>query len=114
MAGRSIRITTPAGTGATYVPIDRFPVKAVVQAIAVGTVTFTVDYTNDQIIRGLTNPYDKSEDIVTAANANWTNLIASASASGAFRGDLQAYALRVNITAGTGSVLLIVNQSDDE
>jgi hypothetical protein len=97
-------VTTPSGTGATYVPIDRHAKKLTIQAIAIGTVTFTVDYTLDNILP------PAAAGGVAAASADWTNLIGSGSSSTSFRGDLQAYALRVNITAGTGSVRLKVAQ----
>lgn len=109
--GRPIRVTTAAGVGATYVPIDRFPDNITIQAIVSGTVTFTVDFTNENIIRAAQNPYDQSEDLVAAASAAWSNLIASGSSSTSFNGTLSALALRVNITAGTGTVKLIVSQN---
>jgi hypothetical protein len=108
---RPIRISTPAGTGATYVPIDRTCPNITVQAVVTGTVTFTVDYTGDNIIRAAANPYDQSEDLVAAASAAWTNLIASGSSNTSYNGALNATALRVNITAGTGSVRLIITQN---
>jgi len=109
---RVIRVSTPAGVGATYIPIDRSTQTLTIQAIAVGTVTYTVDYTLDNIRRGLANPYDNSEDLVAAASADWTNLIASGSASTSFNSTATMMALRVNITAGTGNVRILISQGE--
>lgn len=99
--------TTPAGVGATYIPVDRSADVTNVQVIANGTVTFTVDWTNANIrIGGKTggNPVNVREGGVDAASATWENLIASGSASTSGQAAFPIDALRIDITAGTGSV----------
>lgn len=106
-----IDVLTPAGTGETYIPIDRYSPAITIQCDAIGTITFTVDYTLDDVVRGQANSYDvNNENIVAPASAQWTNLIASGSADVAYNGSLSARCLRVNRTVGTGQVRIRVSQ----
>lgn len=104
---------TPDGTGATYIPLDRTSDSTNIQVVAVGTVTFTVDWTNDSIRAGAsggTNPVNVRDESVAAASAEWVNLIASGSASAAAQLAFPVDSLRINITAGTGSVKYTILQ----
>lgn len=99
--------TTPAGTGATYIPLDRTAEPTNVQVTVNGTVTFTVDWTVDSILMGAaggSNPVNVREGSVAAASATWNNLIASGSADANAQISYPVAALRINITGGTGSV----------
>lgn len=112
MARRVITGTTEAGTGATYIPIDRYAENTTIHVFAEGTVTFTVDQTLDNIVRAAANPTDISNSLVTPANAEWVELIASGSADAQYGpAELEAYAIRINITAGTGSVKFRIAQT---
>jgi hypothetical protein len=109
---------TPAGVGATYIVVEGYEDDVNIQCTVVGTVTYTVDWTNQNIL------YDAAaikavnvaqvsdpERYVDPASADWVN----AQASGAVTADTQlgfpVFALRINITAGTGSVRYHITQA---
>lgn len=100
---------TPTGTGATYIPIGYGSDSVRVQVIANGTVTFTVDHTNQNILHGapvavnIVQPNDPDR-YVDPASATWVNLIATGSASAEAELVAPVFAIRINVTAGTGSV----------
>jgi len=109
---------TVAGVGATYIPVEAFQSDTDVQVVAVGTVTFTVDTTLENIMYdtaaqaavNLRQPRDSSR-YVDPASAVWTNLIASGAVSArAALTDAPVFAVRINITAGTGSVRYAITQ----
>ena len=107
---------TPTGTGATYIPVDAYCDDTRIQVIANGTVTFTVDYTNQNILHGaptavnIVQPNDPDR-YVAAASATWINGIASGSASAEDELTTPIFAIRINVTAGTGSVSYHINQA---
>ena len=114
MSTPTLRGTTAAGTGATYIPVDRFQQELTVQVIANGTVTFTVDYTGDNVLyvtaAQVAANLQGRKDLVDPGSAAWTNLIASGSANAAATTEARARCVRINITAGTGSVTYTINQ----
>lgn len=107
---RTISGTTPAGVGETYIPVNRYSDVTNVQVIVTGTVTFTVDWTLDNIRVGAGSAVNLPANGVDAASANWTNLIASGSATAAGQAAFPVDSLRVNITAGTGTVSYRITQ----
>ena len=118
---RPITGTTPDGVGITYIVVEPFSDDISIQCIANGTVTYTVDSTYQNILYDATaqaavnigNPNDR---FVAPTAAIWTNQTASGSASASDNiddgagNDVLVFALRVNITAGTGSITYTVNQ----
>jgi len=103
MSGRPIVVTTPVGIGITYIPVNRYSQYTTAQCNLLAAGTFQVDYTLDDIVRPVTNPYDTSatEGAGTApASAMWSQFIASGTASTQGNLSVQIRALRVNITAG--------------
>ena len=107
---------TAAGTGATYIVVDQACDDTNVQVDAIGTVTFTVDWTNENILHGaptavnVIQPNDPGR-YVAPASAQWTNLIASGSADADAQLSSPIFAIRIDITAGTGSVGFAINQA---
>lgn len=113
--------TTPVGVAPTYIVVDPVLESTTVQVIANGTVTFTVDFTDQNImydaaaqaavnVGGYGNPNAR---YVVPASAVWTNLIASGavSAKANIGNDELVFAIRINITAGAaGSVTYTINQ----
>lgn len=112
---RPITGTTPAGTGATYIPVESFEDDTTVRVTVNGTVTFTVDSTQENILYDATalaavnvgggNAGNPNDRYVAPADAVWENEITSGSV------DAQAtitqklvFGIRINVTAGTGSV----------
>ena len=110
---------TAAGVGATYIVVDQACDDTRIQVTAEGTVTFTVDRTNENILydanaRAAVNisPGGINDDrYVAPADATWTNVIASGTADATADMTTPAFALRINITVGTGSVRYIINQA---
>lgn len=111
--------TTPAGVGAHYIPVEAFEDDTNIQVIANGTVTFTVDSTVQNILYdtaaiaavNIGPQVAESDRYVDPASAVWTNVIASGSASAnAQLANEPIFALRINITAGTGSVSYHITQ----
>ena len=111
---------TPDGTGATYIVIEADERPTNVQVVANGTVTFTVDWTNQNIlystadqaavnVGGQTPP--EQDRYADPSGAVWNNLIGSGSANANANLDVPAFALRINITAGTGSVSYHITQA---
>lgn len=110
---------TADGTGAHYIVIEANERPTNVQVIANGTVTFTVDWTNQNILYDATGKAAVNVDgqtppeqdrHVAPGSATWVNLIASGSASANASLDTPAFALRINVTAGTGSVSYHITQ----
>ena len=117
---RPITGTTPAGTGATYIVVE-CEENSSIQVIANGTVTFTVDYTLENILYDATaqsavNIGNPNGRYVAPASAVWTNLIASGSADAQAAlvdgsgNQIVPFAFRINITVGTGSVTYTITQ----
>ena len=107
---------TATGTGATYIPLSRHSSRTNVQVVANGTVTFTVDSTLqgihwDDTALAAVNLQPNNEAWVAPANADWMNEIASGSASADVQVNSPIAALRINITAGTGSVSYRIQQA---
>lgn len=106
---------TAAGVGATYIVVGSAD-ELNIQAIANGTVTFTVDWTNQNILYDATGKAavnvvtGESARYVAPASAAWVNLIASGSATAAAQFDYPVFAVRINVTAGTGSVSYHITQ----
>jgi hypothetical protein len=108
---------TPAGVGATYIVVEGYEDDVNIQVIANGTVTFTVDYTLQNILYDATaiaavNIGNAEGRYVDPASAVWINEIASGSASTqSTMTDTPIFALRINVTAGTGSVGYVIAQA---
>ena len=110
---------TAAGVGATYIVVDQGQDDTNVQVDAIGTVTFTVDWTNENILYDTAaiaavniGGYQAEDDrYVDPASAQWTELIASGTADADAQFGSPIFALRINITAGTGSVGYVINQA---
>ena len=117
---RPITGTTPAGVGATYIVVESFQDDTQVQVIANGTVTFTVDSTIQNILYDATalaavnvgggNAGNPNDRYVAPVDATWANEIVSGSADAAVTLTELVFAIRINITAGTGSVTYTVAQ----
>lgn len=114
--------TTPTGTGATYIPVETCFDDMRIHVVANGTVTFTVDSTSQNIMydatalaavnvggsSGSPNPNDR---YVAPASADWDNEIASGSIDASVViTDKPMFAVRINVTAGTGSVSYTIQQ----
>jgi len=115
LASRPIVGETAAGVGATYIIVDRYQDDINVQVTANGTVTFTVDWTIDNILwdtaaQAAVNLQNRP-DLVDPASAAWTNLIGSGGVDAAAQLDNTVFALRIDITAGTGSVAYRIAQA---
>lgn len=114
---RPITGQTPAGVGATYIVVEAFEDTVNIQASVNGTVTYTVDWTNQNVLYdtaalsavNLSQPADASR-YVDPASADWVNLIVSGSADANGQLQFPVFALRINITAGTGSVDYAITQ----
>lgn len=107
---------TAAGTGITYIVVDQACDDTNVQVTAEGTVTFTVDWTNENILYDATaksavNVGNPNGRYVAPTDATWVNLIASGSADANAQFSSPIFAIRVNITAGTGTVKYYINQA---
>jgi len=107
---------TAAGTGATYIPVNRHASRTNIHIDAIGTVTFTVDSTLDTILWDATalaaiNMQPNRGDQVAPASAFWVNEIASGSADADVQLNAPVAAIRINITAGTGSVGYRIQQA---
>lgn len=107
---------TAAGTGATYIPLNRHASRTNIHVVANGTVTFTVDSTLDTILWDATalqavNLTGLSADHVAPANALWVNEIASGSVSADAQLNSPVGAVRIDITAGTGTVGFRIQQA---
>jgi hypothetical protein len=109
---RPITGQTAAGVGIKYIVVEAFQDDTNIQVIANGTVTFTVDTTIQNIMYdatalaavNLSQPED-SDRYVAPTAAVWDNVIASGSVSATVAlANLPIFAVRINITAGTGSV----------
>lgn len=97
--------TTAAGIGATYIPINRYVDSTSIQLTVSGTVTFTVDYTLDNIRPGAAaSAVNAPGNGVAAASATWETLVSSGSVGTVASLDVPVDSLRINITAGTGTV----------
>jgi len=118
---RPITGTTPAGTGATYVVVETALDDMRIHVVANGTVTFTVDSTSQNIMYDATalaavnvgggNAGNPNDRYVAPASADWDNEIASGSADASVAiSDKPMFAIRINITAGTGSVTYTIQQ----
>lgn len=107
---------TPAGTGATYIVVEAFEDDTNIQVVANGTVTFTVDSTVQNILYDATaqaavNIGNPEGRYVAPASAVWKNVITTGSAdANAQIANEPIFALRINITAGTGSVSYHITQ----
>ena len=109
---------TADGTGIKYIVVEAFESDTNIQVIANGTVTFTVDTTIENIMYdaatkdaiNIASPADDSR-YVDPTSAVWTNVIASGIVSATVALVSQPiFAVRINITAGTGSVRYAITQ----
>ncbi len=99
------------GVSTIYVPINRQAEKLTIQADSGGS-TFSVAYTNDNIVRSQANSYDvHGETLVPAASAFYTDLIASAAVDAEFKGDLQAMAIRIDLTVYVADLVVFIQQA---
>lgn len=114
---RTIAGQTAAGTGATYIVLEDFVSPINIQTVANGTVTtLTIDSTNQNILYDATalaavnvaQPAD-SDRYVAPASATWDQI---ATAVGFSQLSYPVFAIRINITAGTGSVSYHITQGD--
>lgn len=105
---RPIKGETAAGVGAHYIVTDRYADKTHIQVDAIGTVTFTVDWTADNITMDTASlaaiNMQPNAERVDPGSAQWTNWIASGSADADAAEIHPIFGVRINITAGTGSV----------
>lgn len=114
---RPIVGTTPAGVGITYIVVEAFEDDTDIQVVANGTVTFTVDSTLQNIMYDATaqaavNIYNPNGRYVAPTAAVWANEIASGSVSARVAlASEPVFAIRINITAGTGSVSYSILQA---
>ena len=111
---RSTPITgeTAAGVGTTYIVVDCTEDTVNIQTTAIGTVTtLTIDWTNDNILMGgstAVNVVMPNDDrFVAPASATWEQI---ATAVGAAQLQFPVFAIRIDITAGTGSVRYAITQ----
>lgn len=108
---------TPAGVGATYIVVEGYEDDVNIQVVANGTVTFTVDFTLQNILYDATaiaavNVGNAEGRYVDPASAVWINEIASGAISAqSTMTDTPIFALRINVTAGTGSVGYVIAQA---
>lgn len=116
---RPIFGTTAAGTGATYVILNRYTENTRIQTSVNGTVSdYDVDFTIDNItanaglLASAQFQYGGVGDRVLPASATWiaTDLNAE-SAAGALDITTPVFALRILINAGTGSVTYRILQT---
>ncbi len=103
---------TAAGVGTTYIVVDAAEDTVNIQTTAIGTVTtLTIDWTNDNILMGgstavnVVMPDDGR--FIAPASATWTQI---ATAVGASQLQFPVFAIRIDITAGTGSVRYAITQ----
>lgn len=116
---RPIVGTTPAGVGAKYIVVEQDADDYTIQVIANGTVTFTVDWTVQNILYdaaaiqavNIRPQVAEADRYVDPASAVWNNLIATGSANANADLDFPVFAFRINITAGTGSVTYTIMQA---
>lgn len=106
---RPISGTTAAGVGATYIIVESFEDTVNIQLTINGTVTaFTCDWTNENILYddtalaavNLVQPQDTGR-YVAPASATWNNITLTANAA---QLQFPVFALRLDITTGTGSI----------
>jgi len=113
---RPITGTTTAGVGATYIVTETFLTDMRIHVVANGTVTFTVDSTSQNVLydaaaQAAVNVGNPNDRYVDPASADWDNEIASGGVDASVAiSDKPVFAVRINITAGTGSVTYTVNQ----
>lgn len=116
---RPITGRTADGVGITYIVVEMAADDTNVQVVANGTVTFTVDSTLENILYdtatqaaiNLSSPGDPDR-YIDPTDAVWENQLASGSISANFQMVSEpVFALRVNVTAGTGSVTYTVLQA---
>lgn len=96
---------TQTGVGTTaWIPLNRMntPFNVSLGAVINGTITYTIQHTFDNILdpviaQGVITPFD---------NANMTGQTTNSSGNYAF----PVTAVRINVTAGTGSVALTIHQ----
>lgn len=115
---RPITGRTADGVGITYIVVEPSVEDTHMQVVANGTVTFTVDSTLQNIMydatalaaANLNSPAD-TDRYVAPTDAVWTNELASGSVTAKVSIVSEPiFALRINITAGTGSVTYTVLQ----
>lgn len=109
---------TPAGVGATYIVVEGYEDDVNIQCTVNGTVTYTVDYTlqnimyDDAALKAVNLQNRDPARYVAPTSATWINEIATGSAdANSAMTDTPIFAIRVNITAGTGSVSYAIAQA---
>jgi hypothetical protein len=113
---RPIVGTTATGTGATYIVLSRYSELTNINLVANGTVTFTVDSTIDNILWDATaltavNLQTNDSSMSDPASAFWVNEVASGSVNASARISTPIFGIRIDITAGTGSVSYQIQQT---
>ena len=106
---------TADGTGAKYIVIEADERPTNIQLVVNGTVTaYTVDWTNQNILfdskeQSGVNAIAEEDRYTEAGSAVWTQLFDQTATQGQL--DFPAFALRINITAGTGSISYHITQA---
>lgn len=101
---------TPDGVGAHYIVVESFLDDMSAQFVANGTVTYTVDSTIQNILfdsaqQAAVNATAEEDRYTAAASAIWTNEVASQVNTDSIATLTKVvFAIRIDITAGTGSV----------
>ena len=111
-----IRGVTPAGVGSHYIIVESFEDTVNIQCNVNGTVTYAVDWTNQNIFYGTTAL--EAVNVATPNNqryappgaADWTNFIVSGAADATGQLQFPVFAIRIDITGGTGSVNYHITQ----
>lgn len=116
MRTRPIVGRTADGTGATYVIIEADERPTNIQVVVNGTVTaYTVDWTNQNILfntaaQSAINLQNVEQDrYVDPGSAAWTQVFDQTATQGSV--DVPVFALRIDITAGTGSLSYHITQA---
>jgi hypothetical protein len=114
---RPIVGTTATGTGATYIIVSGHSPRTTINLVANGTVTFTVDSTIQKInwdataLANCVNLQPNNEAWVAPASATWVNEVASGSVDANASLSTPINGIRIDITAGTGSVGYRIQQT---
>lgn len=108
---------TPDGTGAHYIVIEADERPTNIQVVANGTVTaYTVDWTNQNILYDAAasaavnvGPTAEQDRYTDPASAAWTQVFDQTATQGSV--DVPVFAIRINITTGTGSLSYHITQA---
>ena len=95
-------LVTQRGVGTSYAPINRYTDDISITVVPNGA-TYTVDYTLENILRSASPIELDGSDVVAAASAVWTNI--GSLTNDALRAKINAFALRLDVTATTGGAI---------